>query len=98
MQRIMRTRPMEQKNDSVPYIVHEGILARFERIIKRLWIIILILIFLLAGTNICWVIYESQYQNVTSTEINQSADNESDGNRFTGINTDGQTDSTSSKD
>ena len=50
----------EDKNISIPYIVHEGVMARFERVIKRLWIIAILLIILLVGTNGAWIWYESQ--------------------------------------
>lgn len=39
------------KPDSVSYVVHESTMARMERQTKRLWITILVLIFLLVGTN-----------------------------------------------
>lgn len=45
--------------DIVPYIVHESSMARMERTIKRLWITILTLIFLLVGTNCVWILYEA---------------------------------------
>ena len=55
--------------ENVPYIVHESSMARMERQIKRLWITILILIFLIVGTNSAWLYYKSQretiYQEVT---------------------------------
>lgn len=41
--------------ESVPYIVHESSIARMERQIKRLWITVLVLIFLLVGTNAAWL-------------------------------------------
>lgn len=41
--------------------MHEGILARMERTIKRLWIVVLVLIGLLAATNGAWIYYESQF-------------------------------------
>lgn len=41
--------------ESVPYIVHESSMARMERQIKRLWITVLVLIFLLVGTNAAWL-------------------------------------------
>ena len=34
---------------NVPYLVHEGDMSRLERQLKRLWIVILVLIFLLVG-------------------------------------------------
>lgn len=36
-------------------------MARFERTIKRLWIVILVLILLLAASNGAWIWYESQF-------------------------------------
>lgn len=51
----------------VSYIVFESTIARFDRVIKRLWIIILILVFLLLGTNLAWLYYESQFEEVEST-------------------------------
>lgn len=43
-------------------------MARQERTIKRLWIIVLILILLLAATNGAWIYYESQFvDEVTET-------------------------------
>ena len=41
--------------ENVPYIVHESSMARMERQIKRLWITVLVLIFLLVGTNAAWL-------------------------------------------
>ena len=60
--------------ESVPYIVHESSMARAERTVKRLWITILTLIFLLVGTNCAWLWYESQWETVESWEITQEND------------------------
>lgn len=57
---------MEEKN--IPYFVHEGIMARMERTIRRLWILCIILILLLAGTNGAWIWYESQFEDVVTTK------------------------------
>lgn len=57
----------EKKPQTVPYIVHEGDMSRFERQLKRLWIVILVLIFLLVGSNCAWLWYESQFETVEST-------------------------------
>ena len=50
--------------ESVPYIVHEASMARMERHVKRLWITILVLIFMLVGTNGAWLLYNSQFETV----------------------------------
>lgn len=59
--------------ESIPYVAYESSLARQERTIKRLFIIIILLIFFLVGTNIGWLVYESQFEDV-STEISQDID------------------------
>lgn len=53
----------------VSYVAFESVCTRFERTIKRLWILVIILTVLLVGTNCAWLWYESQFQYVeTSTE------------------------------
>lgn len=56
---------MEQQN--IPYFAHEGIMARMERTIKRLWVLCIILIILLAGSNAAWLWYESQFEEEATT-------------------------------
>lgn len=51
----------------VPYIVFEGEMARLERIIKRQFILILVAICFLVGTNAYWIWYESQFEDVVTT-------------------------------
>ena len=60
--------------ESVPYIVHESDMSRLERQLKRLWIVILVLIFLLVGSNCAWLWYESQFQVVEETVIEAEQD------------------------
>ena len=57
---------------------------------KRLFIIIILLIIALVGSNIAWVIYESQYENIVQT-VEQEADNGE--NRFIGGDYYGEADS-----
>lgn len=67
---------MDQK--MIPYFCHEGDMARAERTIKRLWILCILLIVLLVGTNAGWIYYESQFtEEVTVT---QEADTDGGGN------------------
>lgn len=75
-------------NKDVPYIVYEGSMARQERTIKRLWILAIILIVALVGTNAGWVYYESQWQYVdttTSQEVMQDVDSGGGSATITGI-------------
>jgi len=52
----------------VSYIAFESVCSRFERTIKRLWILVIILTVLLVGTNCAWLWYESQFQYVETSE------------------------------
>jgi len=45
-----------------------------ERTIKRLWILLIILVSFLVLTNAAWIIYESQWEVVESTELTQEVD------------------------
>ena len=60
--------------ESVSYIVHESAMARAERTAKRLWITILMLIFLLVGSNCVWIWYNSQFEVVETTSIEAEQD------------------------
>lgn len=58
----------------IPYIVHESEVARMERIIKRLFIICILLIIVAVGTNAYWIYYESQWTDeVITQEIEQDS-------------------------
>lgn len=60
---------------SVPYFVHEAEMARQERTIKRLWILSIIIFLALVITNAGWIVYESQYEDVVTTqEVEQEVD------------------------
>ena len=58
---------MEQRI-SIDYIAHEAIVARMERIINKLWIIILVLVAVLVISNAAWIWYESQFEEMTITQ------------------------------
>lgn len=64
---------MEQ--NTIPYYAHEGIVARMERTIRRLWILCIILILLLAGTNAAWIYYENSFEDVVVTQENDDGFN-----------------------
>jgi len=57
---------------------HEQEAVRQERTIKRLWILCILLVIMLVGTNIGWFIYESQFEDIeeyTQIEAEQDGDN-----------------------
>ena len=60
----------------IPYFAHEGEMVRMERANKRLWIVILVLIIALVGTNAGWIVYESQF---VDEQISIEQDGETDG-------------------
>ena len=54
--------------------------ARLERVIKRLWVLALVLIVLLAASNAAWIWYESQFEEVRIEQENESGYNNFIGN------------------
>ena len=58
----------------------EAMMARMDRIIKRLWIVILLLIVLLVASNCAWLWYESSFEDVVITQDNKDGYNNYVGN------------------
>ena len=54
-------------NESVPYVVYEDSMARMERTIEKLWILCITLLVLFIGSNLAWIYYESQFEDVVVT-------------------------------
>ena len=48
--------------------------ARLERIIKRLWVLVLALIILLCASNAAWILWESQFEEVKTVETYEAND------------------------
>lgn len=71
----------KESRQTVPYIVHEADMARQERTIKRLWILAILLIVLLVGSNCAWLWYESQFTDEIVTEI-EAQQETSEGNNY----------------
>lgn len=70
--------------NNVPYVAFEGALGRMERANKRLAILCIILIVALIASNVGWLMYERQYQDVVVTqEVEQET--EDGNNNFIGI-------------
>lgn len=79
---------MDNNNiESVPYLVHEGILVRQERTIKRLWILCIIIFLAFVGSNAAWIYYESQWEVVETTtqEVKQEIETGDGDSIITGI-------------
>ena len=82
----------------IPYIAFESTTSRQERTIKRLWILCIILIVALLGTNAGWIYWENQFEDVVVTQdVEATADGESDlnlntiGGDFYGGESEGET-------
>lgn len=54
----------DQQAVSIPYYLHEGEMYRLERINRRIWILLIVLVIALIGTNAGWIVYESQFEDV----------------------------------
>ena len=65
---------------TIPYIAHEADMARQERSNKRLWILCIILVILLIGSNVAWLYYENQFEDVVVTQDNADGYNNFVGN------------------
>ena len=52
-------------------------MARFERIIRRLWILCIILAVMLVGSNLAWIIYENQFEDSVVTQTAEADDGSS---------------------
>ena len=63
-----------QTPKDVPYIAHEGAVARLERVIKRMWVLVLALIILLCASNAAWIWWESQYETIETTITQENVD------------------------
>ena len=63
-----------QTPKDVPYIAHESAVARLERVIKRLWVLALVLIVLLAASNAAWIWWVSQYQTIETAITQENVD------------------------
>ena len=74
---------MEEHKDflqeSMAY-VFEAQMARLERTIKRLFILCLVLIAVAVGTNIFWIHYEMQFEDIVVTQENSDGYNNYIGN------------------
>ena len=61
-----------EKGTNIPYIAYESAMSRFERINRRLWIALILVIILLVGSNIAWLIYESQFEDIVVTQESEN--------------------------
>lgn len=68
-----------QETALIPFAVHENDMTRLERSNRRLWIVVLVLIAALIISNLAWIIYESQYQELEVEGYNIEQEASGDG-------------------
>ena len=75
MSKICNSCETESRKTSIPYVAYESAMARSDQNSKRMWIVILVLILALIGTNLAWIVYEAQFDVVEETTITQENEN-----------------------
>ena len=67
---------MNEKNtpENVPYIVHEGDMARLERSNKRLLIALIAALIVMLLNNIAWLVYDHVESQSTSTGMEYTSE------------------------
>lgn len=65
----------EERVAEIPFFVHEADMARLERTNKRLFIVVLVLILSLIGTNLAWIKYENSFQDIVVTQDSLDGNN-----------------------
>lgn len=59
----------------VSFICHEADMTRLERANKRLFVVVIILIVALVGSNIAWIYYENSFEDVVVTQDSPDGNN-----------------------
>ena len=77
---------MENKELIVPYIAYESAMARAERRDKRFVIVIIVLVAMLAASNIAWLAFWNQFDIVDGYSVDVESD---DGGNANYIGNDG---------
>lgn len=62
-------------NKDVPYIVFESEVARLERTIRRLVVLVVIAVALIFASNITWLLFIGQYDFETTTTTQKAEGN-----------------------
>lgn len=60
--------------DNVTFKIVEALQARADRRFKQMWVLVLVLLFLLVGSNFGWLVYEGQFEEAVT--ISQDVDTE----------------------
>lgn len=71
---------MEENTNYVSFVAFESMKATMERTIRRLWILAIILVLLLFGSNAAWIYYENSFEDTVITQENTDGLNNYIGN------------------
>ena len=63
----------KEKRKVIAQTPKEGAVARLERVIKRMWVLVLSLIILLVASNAAWLYYESSFEEIRIEQENESS-------------------------
>ena len=80
-------------DDMISAALHEKEMTRMETANKRWFIAFLVVLAMLFATNVAWIVYENQFEDVVVTQDNDAAPNNFVGNN--GVIYNGQTDNQS---
>ena len=75
---------MEERNNAVSFVAFESMKSTMERTIKRLWILSIILVLLLFGSNAAWIWYEAQWETIETVTQEVTQEAETGSNHFVG--------------
>ena len=91
---IIEENMIEAYKEPVPYIVYQGTMARFERIIRKLALVIIIAVAMIFASNMAWLYAWNMYDYESSSVV---VDSESKSNAnyigASGIINNGESDS-----
>lgn len=60
-------------------------LSELKKTIKRWFIVSIILLIALVGTNVAWIIYESSFETVTETQTVEQPQEDTDNSNMSGV-------------
>lgn len=64
----------KKQAEPVPFQTHQSDMARMERTNLRLWILLIVMLVLLVGTNGAWIWRESQFADEVVTQEVETGD------------------------
>ena len=71
------------EDNNIRFII-ESALAKLEKANTRLWVVVIILIVALLGTNAGWIWYESQFEDIVTTTQTVTQETKDGGDNIVG--------------